>query len=1098
MVGRPPPTPSALAVGVLLIATVFAVHAASPAPSTSGFGARLSPDSVSGVTGYVYADLNNYATTSPLVRTTVTVLDDCTAYQSLTCTTIGTTATNATGYFAMNLPSGSGYYVSVSANATPVPDAPFGFGGAVQPFTAPTSTPLMLDVYPLVPYGNTSIVLPRYNCLAAYVDNYEGLGPGCQNPVLSWTQDGAYYVNATDELVFYSFINGSASPVAPWTPLYQGFPTYAMIPNELFITQDGSYIYSWGALNTSTQVVTVEAVNVTTHRVFLYNFSTPTISDVATNGELFLTGWDGNDSLAVLIDANDEMFDHDLWNNTESTVGTLPFFEANNIYWMAYLNGFINVESGGTDGDYLEELQLSGPVTSSSDYSLTQTYYAPWSTAGITVNGVNGLTFNVSSRELSMRAAESALVYGVLPSGTISGLVTEANLRQARACACVDIGPASESDRPALIDSGPEMESDYNAPNNDTWLTSQVPGHFGFYSTNVSPYIYNPHAFENTTYSWVQWYQEGQFLNSSYIIAPTSYACNDILPGPCTIHGGDGATPGTIWWMWRLGLSRFPFPATNRAADDTAPPAPAITSVEATSTNATLDWLPPPNDVIVNYTAAWGTSSDELVQQTSVLGSASSFTLTGLSPGTQYYASITAWNLHGPGEGSEVSAFVTGPAVVSHVVVTGANETNVSLAWTNPRSGTFSNVTVEVGTSPGALTHHYSVGLSSSYTVSGLLEGTLYYFAIVAWNGSLEGTPSNVVSAATTFVGAADLTVTSSGVSSVSLAWSNPMAGTFTNLTVAYGTAADALTTHLSVGTVTSYSVDGLRPSTTYYFEVVAWNNSVQSLPSNVVSALTSFTGAAYLTVTGTTNRSVSLAWQNPESGTFTNITLEYGTSESVLSQHLSLGIDSSYIVTGLTAATTYYFEVQAWNGTAMGTPSNEVSTITSATPPPVVVVGASALTVTASTQQSISLSWTNPTSGTFTNLTLEFGISVSALSDHLSVGTVSSYIVTGLAPSTTYYFRVIAWNGTTEATPSNEVSASTAAPPPSPTSSSGVSWTDFYLLAAVLVALAIALAVLLLRRRRKPESPVAPWTEGSPTRSGAPPPGPPSPPGGS
>jgi len=930
-------TASTRVVGVLGIALILltstAIVIAVPRSTTDRGGTALSPVvEFSGVTGYVYANTNYYSNTAPLSGATVTIVDDCVSLESMSCTTVAILATNASGFFGTNLAAGAGYYAIVTPDPTPGPLAPNGFGGAVDRFTAPDASPLTINVYPMVPYGNATIVLPGYNCLAADVDNYADQGPGCENPVLSWTQDGAFYLNTTNELVFYSFVNHTVDPVCPWRPLYQGFPDYSMIPTELLITQDGAYIYSWGAFNSSSANVTVEAVNVTTHRVFLYNYSGVTTSDVVSNGVVELTGWDGNDSQAVLILENGEVLDHDLWGSGTSYIGTLPFFEANNIYWIPELNAFINVEADGNTGDYVEELQLTGPAASSAAFALSQTYLGQWTTAGIVVNGVNGVSFNVSSRQLSVQPENSGLVYSVLPDGTLSTLLTVTNLDPDGACGCIPIGSSSESDRPLLIASGPQLSHNYNGSVNNSWLTSMTPGHIGFYSSNESPWVYNPHASFGTAYSWSQWYQDGQFVNASYIISAESYDCSGFSPGSCTINGGDGAAVGTIWWLWKLGLPEFPYPATNPIADAMAPAPTVVTSIAPATTSATVTWAPPGNDAILNYTVTWSPVTGGSPHYLSVPGSERTFTITGLAPSAAYDVAVYAWNLHWHGSSGGLSTFTTVPEA-SDLAVTGAGIANVSLDWSNPPAGTFTNLTVEYGTTPGVWTGRASVGEVTSYDVTGLRPSTRYYFVILAWNGTTKGGPSNVVNAMTSFEGATDLAVTAVSVTNASLAWTNPAAGAFTNVTIIYGTSPEALSLHASVGTVAAYVVSGLRPSTEYYFEAIAWNGTVEGSVSNIAHATTTFEGAADLIATGTTETNVSLAWLNPPAGTFTNLTLEYGTAPGTLPERLSVGTSSAYLVTGLTSSTTYYFEVVAWNDTIQGLPSNLLSAKTLSPP---------------------------------------------------------------------------------------------------------------------------------------------------------------------
>ena len=573
------------------------------------------------------------------------------------CPVSGTTTTDEAGEYSMNLPEGTHYYLavrpdpSVSGNGYPA-----GFGGTVENVLVNGDTTVDLSVYPEVPYGNTTIVLPDYTCDSAYLDNYGDGGPGCQNPVLSWTQSGAYYLTGANRLAFYSFVNRTLYNLTAWTPLYQGFPDYAMIPNQLFITQDGSYIYGWGTLTTASTTLTVEAVNVTTDRLFEYNFTGVYTNNVKTNGQVELTGWDGNDSQLTLILANGSVIDHSLWSSSQRYVGKLDYFEANNVYWEPFLNGYINVQAEGSSNDGIEEWQLSGP----EELNLTRTYSATWGSK-IAVEGVNGVAFNVSSRELSVQAEWSGLTYAVNSAGVLTTLLEVTDEYPSGPPPAFPIGPASSSDRSELVASGPMPDGNYAGFSNDSWLISMTPGHTGFYSTNVSPYLPNGMLASVPVSSWLQWSQEGQFYNASYIIAPDSYACEKGFDGACTINGGEGAAKGTIWWMWKFGLPEFPAGATAPAADTTAPPATDIVSAKASETSIRLTWSPPDSTPLINYTVAWGTST-ALTHSASVEPQGDSFTIQGLDPSTRYYFSVEAWNLHSHGGGAGVSSALTKPA----------------------------------------------------------------------------------------------------------------------------------------------------------------------------------------------------------------------------------------------------------------------------------------------------------------------------------------------------------------------------------------------------------------------------------------------------
>ena len=204
------------------------------------------PLPISTVSGLVIGNLDGYGTESALVGVGVAAYNTtCSASppSPSSCPVLDATTTGSAGEYSMHLTDGASYYLAASPDPSIIGKGhPAGFGGAVEDISVNRNMTVNLLVYPMVAYGNTTIVLPDYVCDSEYVDDSGGDGPGCQNPVLSWTQSGAYYLTSANTLAFYSFVNRTLTNLAPWAPLYQGFPNYAMIPNPLFITQDGSYI----------------------------------------------------------------------------------------------------------------------------------------------------------------------------------------------------------------------------------------------------------------------------------------------------------------------------------------------------------------------------------------------------------------------------------------------------------------------------------------------------------------------------------------------------------------------------------------------------------------------------------------------------------------------------------------------------------------------------------------------------------------------------------------------------------------------------------------------------------------------------------------
>jgi fibronectin type 3 domain-containing protein len=119
-----------------------------------------------------------------------------------------------------------------------------------------------------------------------------------------------------------------------------------------------------------------------------------------------------------------------------------------------------------------------------------------------------------------------------------------------------------------------------------------------------------------------------------------------------------------------------------------------------------------------------------------------------------------------------------------------------------------------------------------------------------------------------------------------------------------------------------------------------------------------------------------------------------------------------------------YFYRVVASNGSGSSAPSAVVSATTAAAPPPGAPVGVTATVVSSS---QIDVAWQDVPG--------ESGYGVQRSPDGVSgwaqVGTTGQDVVsfsdTGLAPSTMYFYRVVASNGSGSSAPSAAVSATTA-----------------------------------------------------------------------
>jgi alpha-tubulin suppressor-like RCC1 family protein len=176
------------------------------------------------------------------------------------------------------------------------------------------------------------------------------------------------------------------------------------------------------------------------------------------------------------------------------------------------------------------------------------------------------------------------------------------------------------------------------------------------------------------------------------------------------------------------------------------PGAPANVSASAGDMSVSLSW-----DAITgatSYNIYYGTSSGVTTSTGAKIdgGSASSYTVTGLTNSTPYYFIVTAVNAGGE---SAASAQVGGTPHVptpTGFVATAGNK-QVSLSWDAVTGATSYNIyygaSSEVTTSTGA---SISGVTTTSYTVTGLSNYTQYYFIVTAVTSGGESSASNRIS----------------------------------------------------------------------------------------------------------------------------------------------------------------------------------------------------------------------------------------------------------------------------------------------------------------------------------------------------------------
>lgn len=173
------------------------------------------------------------------------------------------------------------------------------------------------------------------------------------------------------------------------------------------------------------------------------------------------------------------------------------------------------------------------------------------------------------------------------------------------------------------------------------------------------------------------------------------------------------------------------------------------------------------------------------------------------------------------------------------------------------------------------------------------------------------------------------------------------------------------------------------------------------------------------------TSGSVALSW-SALSPSPTNYTVQYRVSGTTAWSDAPSVTAPNCTVSGLQSATTYDFTVIAANGAGAGNPSAIVTTATAGT---LISPGqVTSLIASNPTTNAISLAWSAPASGgAVSTYTVQYRVSgTTSWSSAASGWTGTSFTVTGLSPTTSYDFEVLAVNAAGAGPSSATTTAST------------------------------------------------------------------------
>jgi titin len=475
---------------------------------------------------------------------------------------------------------------------------------------------------------------------------------------------------------------------------------------------------------------------------------------------------------------------------------------------------------------------------------------------------------------------------------------------------------------------------------------------------------------------------------------------------------------------------------TNEASATTLPPPPAAPTLKSPASGSTVSTRTPR----LEWNASSGATNYGLQVATTVTFATLVVNQTGITdlyydiaPGTLnwnaiYYWRVNASNSYGTSSWSSYRYFKTAlgppPNAPSDLTATTISSSQINLTWQD-NSSDETGFKIERKTGAGSYAQIATVGAGvTSYSNTALTAGTTYYYRVRAYNAAGNSDYSNEASPTTLPPPPAAPTLKSPvSAATVStrtprLEWNASSGATDYGLQVATTSTFTTLVVNATgiMGLFYDILPGTLNWNTTYYWRVNARNSYGTSAWASYWYFKTAVgpppNAPSDLIATPISSSQINLTWQDNSSDE-TGFKIERKTGAGSYAQIATVGVGvQSYNNTGLSANTTYYYRVRAYNAAGNSGYSNEASAATLPPPPaaPVLKSPASGATVSTRTPR---LEWNASTGAT------SYGLQVATTSTFTTL-LVNVTGITGLyydiAPGTLnwntyYYWRVNASN---------------------------------------------------------------------------------------
>ena len=477
--------------------------------------------------------------------------------------------------------------------------------------------------------------------------------------------------------------------------------------------------------------------------------------------------------------------------------------------------------------------------------------------------------------------------------------------------------------------------------------------------------------------------------------------------------------------------------ASNVATATTLTDGPAtVTATAASPGEVDLSWADVPGET--GFDVLESVAGGPYLPLASTAAGVTDYAATGLLPGTAYGFEVEALNAAGAPSAPTATAAATATptAAPGALVAVGTSTTTAQLTWTDVAGeggfeverSTDGAAWAVVGTTPAGVT---------TYADTGLAAGTSYSYRVLglsAADPTVASLPSAVATAPTVTAAPASVGAAAFSTTTVDLTWADVTGEAGFDVLESVDGGATYLPVGQTAAGVTTFAATPLLPGTAYQFEVEAVNAAGQaSAPSAAAGTSTLTLAPAALTALGTGTTSALLTWTPVLAATGYVVQRSTdGTTWTSIATPAASAI--TYADHTLSAGTSYSYRVAA---TDVGGASAPSPVAVALTVPGVVTAALSGLNVATSSVSFPAVSGatsyavqrsTDGSTGWTTVATVAAPASPSAevASPATSAATLSA-TVPNLAPSTVYYYRVIASNPTGASAPSAVVSQMSA-----------------------------------------------------------------------